>query len=716
MIRPNPQLREMPLKVGESSAKDVGRGIARLDPADMKSLGVEVGDAVELIGKRRTVCRALPAFKEQRGRSQVRMDGIIRENAGVRLDETVTVRPAIVSAAEEVTLSPRGRRFPLSGRDLEYIGSRLDGLPVTAGDCVRLSLFGGRAADFQVERTLPEGSTLILAETLLRIGEPRDAKGQAAAPPPLSYEEIGGLKPQLERIREIVELPLKYPELFERLGIDAPKGVLLHGPPGCGKTLIARAIAHEAEANFFTVNGPEIIHKFYGESEAHLRKLFEEATRRAPSIVFLDEIDAIAPRRERVVGDVEKRVVSQLLALMDGLSPRQHVIVLAATNLPNALDPALRRPGRFDREISIPIPDRHGRKEILEIHSHSMPLAQDVDLSHLAGITHGFVGADLEALCREAGMIALRRVLPQIDAAQQRIPYETLSGLEVQMRDFQAALRDIEPSALREVFVDVPNIRWEEVGGLEEVQQRLREAVEWPVKYPDLFSACRLQPPKGVLLCGPPGCGKTLMAKALATEAGVNFISVKGPEILSMYVGESERSLRDLFRKGRQAAPCIIFFDELDALATTRAAGQMDSGVSARVLSQLLTELDGVEELKDVLVLAATNRPDLLDAALLRPGRFDLKIEIPLPDGPSRKKIFEVHLRHRPLERGVSIERLAEQTAGMSGADIEAVCRRAAMLAVSELIEASRELPAAEKFRIRSAHLEQALDELKHQR
>jgi len=701
MIDRSTEVREITLKVSESTGKDVGRGIARIDPDDMRRLGVDVGEMVEVAGKKRTVCKVLPAFKEHRGRSRLAIDGIVRENAGVGLNESAVLRAVSVRPAREIVLEPRAHAP--SQRDLEYIGSLLDGLPATGGDRVRATLFGNRYVDFLVRSTQPDGPVLIGSDTLLKISKARKTEGAPPpSAPPLSYEDVGGLKRPLERVREIVELPLKYPELFDRLGIEAPKGVLLLGPPGCGKTLIARAVAHETEATFYAVNGPEIVHKFYGESEAHLRKVFEEATRRAPSIVFLDEIDAIAPRRERTVGDVEKRIVAQLLALMDGLSQRQQVIVLAATNLPNMLDPALRRPGRFDREISIPIPVQHGRQEILEIHSRGMPLAADVELKHLAGITHGFVGADLEALCREAGMLALRRVLPQVDFSERQIPAEVLRDLDVAMDDFRLALREVEPSAVREVFVEVPDVRWDDVGGLEDVKRQLKEAVQWPLKYADLFETFRLKPPRGLLLGGPPGCGKTLLAKALASETEVNFIPVKGPELLSMYVGESERGIREVFHKARQSAPCIVFFDEIDALASSRTGGgREDSGVSGRVLSQLLTELDGIEELKGVFVLGATNRPDLLDPALLRPGRFDLRVDLPLPDEAARAKIFAVHLRDRPIDREVTARWLAERTTGFTGADIEAVCRRTIMAGLAARIQASPHKPDTAGFRVR---------------
>jgi transitional endoplasmic reticulum ATPase len=669
------------LKVAEGMGKDVGRCFARVDPEDMERLGAAIGDIVQVTGKRGTVCKIMPAYKEQRGLSHVQLDGICRENAGAGLDEPVSVRRVNCRPAERIVIAPMS--IVPSDRDLKYIGSLLDGLPVLEGNRIRAILFGSRWADFRVQSSAPKGPVLIMPATSLIVGQVcEDKPGRAIA-----YEDIGGLKPQLQRIRETIELPLRYPEVFERLGIDPPKGVLLYGPPGCGKTLVARAIAHETEASFFSVSGPEVVHKFYGESEAHLRKIFADATRSGTSIIFLDEIDAIAPKREQTVGEVEKRIVAQLLALMDGLNRRQHVIVIGATNIPNALDPALRRPGRFDREIAIPIPDRPGRLEILEIHSRGMPLAGDVDRGHLAEITHGFVGADLEALCREAAMICLRRIMPDIDFALTSIPYERLTELEVRMDDFLAALREVEPSAMREVFVERPNVKWEDVGGLSEVKQRLREAVQWPLKYPGLFSQAGIAPLKGILLAGAPGCGKTLLAKALASQTGINFISVKGPELLSKYVGESERALREVFHKARQAAPCMIFFDEIDSLAPARGMGAADSGVTERVLSQLLTEMDGIEELKGVLVLAATNRMDRLDPALLRPGRFEEIIRFPLPNAEDRKAILAVHLRGKPLATTLSSDELAARTENFSGAELASLCARAALCALRRAVE-----------------------------
>jgi transitional endoplasmic reticulum ATPase len=698
------------LKVTEALSRDVGRAFARMGPEDLEKLEVAIGDIVEVTGKRQTVCKAMPAYKDIRGQSRIQLDGLVRENAGAGLDESVQVRKIACRPAQRVVLAPVN--VTPAERDLDYIGSLLDGLPLQEGNRIRAVLFGSRWADFKVESTTPKGPVLINPTTQLVIGKPGQEKESLARV--TSYEDIGGLKPQLNRIREMIELPLRYPEVFDRLGIDAPKGVLLHGPPGCGKTLIARSIAHETEANFFSVSGPEIIHKFYGESEAHLRKIFEDAARQGPSIVFLDEIDCIAPKRENVVGDVEKRVVAQLLALMDGLAQRQHLVVIAATNLPNVLDPALRRPGRFDREIAIPIPDRNGRAEILSIHSRGMPLAEDVDLAHLAGITHGFVGADLEALCREAAMICLRRIMPDIDFALARIPYELLAKLEVKMDDFRDALREVEPSAIREVFVEVPDVGWEDVGGLEPVKQRLVEAVEWPLQHPDLFAQAGIRPPKGILLSGPPGCGKTLLAKAVANESKVNFISVKGPALLSKYVGESEKGVREVFRKAKQAAPCIVFFDEIDAMVPARGAGASDSHVADRVMSQFLAEMDGVEELKAVLVLGATNRLDMLDPAILRPGRFDEIVEIPVPDEDGRRQIFEVHLRKKPLAPGIKAARLASRTEGFSGAEIQAVCAKAALRAVRRAVEQVKRNPAGEvRVRIEAGDLDAALEEVK---
>lgn len=706
---------ELRLKVTEALSKDVGRAFARMDPADMARLGVAIGDIVEVEGKRQAVCKVLPAFKEIRGQGRVQLDGISRDNAGAGIDEHVVLRVAEHAPADRLTLAPT--TVVPTERDLPYIGSLLDGLPVREGDRVRVTLFGSRATDFRVLGTSPRGTVIINPTTQLVVSGP---KGQKAAsgqsqPNPVSYEDIGGLKPQLQRIREMIELPLRYPELFDRLGIDAPKGVLMRGPPGCGKTLIARTIAAEAEANFFSVSGPEVIHKFYGESEAHLRKIFQEAGAKGPSIIFLDEIDAIAPKREGTLGEVEKRVVAQLLALMDGLNARQNVIVIAATNMPDLIDPALRRPGRFDREIEIPIPDRNGRLEILEIHSRGMPLNADVDMRHLADVTHGFVGADLQGLCREAAMICLRRLMPELDLSLQTVPYERLATLEICMDDFLEALHDVEPSAVREVFVEIPNVKWDDVGGLHETKARLKEAVSWPLKYPQLFEQAGVRPPKGILLDGPPGCGKTMLAKAVAHETQVNVISVKGPALMSKYVGESERGVRDIFHKARQAAPCIMFFDEIDALVPARGGSGSDNHVGERVLSQFLAEMDGIEDLRGVLVLGATNRADMLDPAILRPGRFDEVIRIPLPDDEGRHEIFNVHLRNKPLALGIDVDALVRDSAGFSGAEVAAVCARAALAAVRRAVAAIDGEPDPDEIKvlIEMADLSVALGEIR---
>ena len=698
---------KLSLKVAEAMNKDVGRGIARIDPADMQALEAEIGDVVEIVGKRRTVARLMPTFKEERGKSRIQIDGLVRGNAQVSLDEKVTLKKVPWQPAEKVVLAPVTPG--MMDKDSRYIGTLLDGLPLVEGDRIRATLFGARYNEFLVESTLPKDVVIIKPTTSLKIAETLPTKPARLK---VSYEDVGGLEKEIQRIREMIELPLKYPQVFERLGIDPPKGVLLCGPPGCGKTLIARAVANETDASFFSINGPEIIHKFYGESEARLREIFEEARRNTPAIIFLDEVDAIAPKREQVLGEVEKRVVAQLLALMDGLKDRGQVIVIAATNIPHSLDPALRRPGRFDREITIPIPDKKARLRVLEIHSRGMPLAEDVDLTKLAEITHGFVGADLQALCGEAAMSCLRQVMPEIDFQKAHIPTETLLNLKVGMEHFLQALKEIEPSAIREVFVEVPDVGWEDVGGLEEVKRQLQEAVEWPLRYEKLFERARLTPPKGILLTGPPGTGKTLLAKALAREGKVNFISIKGPALLSKYVGESERAIRDIFRKARQASPCILFFDEIDAIAPRRGAGGMDSGVAERVISQLLTELDGIEELKGVLILGATNRADIIDPALLRAGRFDATIEIPFPDREARLKILQVHTRDKPITKEVGLGELVEQTEGWSGADIELLCRKATMIAIRNLIEKKGEGVAPHELHIGARDFMQALEEV----
>ena len=677
------------LKVTEALSKDVGRALARMDPADIVALGAAIGDIVEVVGKRRTVCKLMPAYKDDRGGARIQLDGLSRSNAGVALDDAVAVQKISAQAAQRIVLSPTAPG--LSDRDLQYIGARLDGLPVIEGDRIRGTLFGNRSLDFLVRETQPKGPVLIAPSTLLSVG-PAQTEARSANPAgraTFSYEDIGGLKREVQRVREIIELPLRFPEVFVRLGIDAPKGVLLYGPPGCGKTLIARAVAHETDVRFFSISGPEIMQKFYGESEGFLRKLFDDATKQAPSIIFIDEIDSIAPKREGLGGEhqVERRVVAQLLSLMDGLKARGQVIVIAATNIPNAIDPALRRPGRFDREIGIPIPDRHGRLAILEIYTRGMPVASDVDLTRLADITHGFVGADLEALCREAAMICVRRIFPEIDFAQATLPYESLQKLELCKDDFLAALREIEPSALREVFVEVPNTRWDDVGGLEGPKRMLRELLEWPLQYGELFEQAGVKPLKGVLLCGPPGCGKTLLAQAAASATQVNFISVKGPALMSKYIGESERAVREVFQKAKQAAPCLVFFDEIDALVPRRGSGASDAGVSERVVGQFLAELDGVEILKGVLVLAATNRPDMVDPALLRPGRFDVVVEIGLPDEAQRLAILQVQVRGKPVAKNVDLAALAAASSGLTGADLGALCNRAALNAVRERID-----------------------------
>ncbi len=671
--------REVQLRVAEARQRDIGRKIARLDSRAIKELGLSPGDLIEIIGKRSTLAIVWPPYKEDDGMGLIRIDGEVRRNAGVSVGDYVRVAKAEVKPATKVVLAPF-ESLPFVGDFARIVRSQLMNLPVMKGDIIVVPILG-MGVELKVTSTSPTNAVIVNENTIVEVSTSPVKRIEEVSG--VTYEDIGGLHEELQRIREMIELPLKHPELFRHLGIDPPKGVILYGPPGTGKTLIAKAIANETGAHFISINGPEIMSKFYGESEARLREVFQEAEQNAPSIIFIDELDAIAPKRGEVTGEVERRVVSQLLTLMDGLKGRGQVIVIGATNRIEAVDPALRRPGRFDREIRIGVPDRNGRKEIFQIHTRRMPLADDVDLDELADITHGFTGADIAALCREAAMSALRRFLPKIDLDREIIPAEVLEQIKVSREDFANALKVVQPSALREVILEIPNVKWEDIGDLEQVKQELREAVEWPLKYPDVFKRLGIRPPRGILLYGPPGTGKTLLAKAVATESEANFISVKGPEVLSKWVGESEKAIREIFRKARETAPCIVFFDELDAIAPRRGV-HADAGVTDRIVNQILTEMDGIQSLKGVVVIGATNRPDILDPALLRPGRFDRVIYVPPPDARGRYQIFQIHTREMPLADDVDLRKLAEMTEGYTGADIEAVCREAALTAARE--------------------------------
>lgn len=698
-------------KVKEALPGDANRSIARMDPGDMAILGLSEGQIIEIEGKKTTVARVHACEAEDCGKRILQIDGLLRENAVVAIDDTVTVRRAEHHFAGSVTLQPLSAvALTDRERDNAYILSLLEGMPLTAGDRIRLNLFGTRICDFRVTETTPEGAVIVSKATYLNLLK----NLKIAQPKKISYEDIGGLGSQIRHIREMIELPLRFPQVFERLGIQPPKGVLLYGPPGTGKTVIARAVANETDAWFTHISGPEIIGKFYGESEERLRNIFEEAQSRSPSIVFIDEIDAIAPKREDMGGEkqVERRVVAQLLALMDGLESRGQIVVIGATNIPNALDPALRRPGRFDREISIPIPDRKGRLEILQIHTRGMPLAEDVDLKRVADLSHGFVGADLEALAKEAAMACVRDILPYINLQTQEIPYERVAALEVRMSHFMSALMEIDPSAIREVFVEIPDISWNDIGGLDDIKEELYNAVQWPLQNPELFERYAIQPPKGIMLHGPSGTGKTLLAKALAKESGVNFISVKGPSLMSKYVGESERAIREVFKTAKQAAPSILYFDEIESLVPVRGRDSgSGSAFTERVIGQFLAEMSGIEELTGVVILATTNRLDLVDPALLVAGRFDLVLELPLPDQAARELIFGIELRKKPLAAEVNTKELARLTDGYSGADISFVCRKATMLSLREQFAKQHGAPLLER-----KHFDAALLELKHQR
>jgi len=701
---------EMTLRVAEAYHRDAGRGIARIGADVTEELGLVSGDIIEIQGKERAVAIVWPGYPDNE-KGIIRIDGNIRSNTGVGIDDKVVIKKVEAKPAKKMVIAPMQPVRIVGGE--RYLLQILEGRPVLKGQKIRVEMLGNPLT-FVITGTQPTGAVIATKDTEVVLRE--KVAEEVRAVPHISYEDIGGLKREIGLVREMIELPLRHPELFQKLGIDPPKGVLLHGPPGTGKTLIAKAVASETDANFISISGPEIMSKFYGESEQNLRKCFEEAEANAPSIIIIDALDAIAPKREEVTGEVERRVVAQLLSLMDGLEARGEVVVIGATNRPNALDPALRRGGRFDREIEIGIPDRNGRLEILHVHTRGMPLVEDVDLKVLADRTYGFVGADLASLCKEAAMHALRRILPEIDI-EKEIPPEIIEKLMVTREDFEEGLKNVEPSAMREVFIEIPTVEWEDIGGLEKAKQELKEAVEWPLKYPEVFEIVHTRPPRGILLYGPPGTGKTLLAKAVASKSEANFISIKGHEMLSKWVGESEKAVRETFRKAKQAAPTIIFLDEIDSIAPVRGGSYGDSHVTERVISQMLTELDGLEELKDVVVIAATNRPDIVDPALLRPGRLDRWIYVPPPEKKERKEIFAIHLKGKPLAEDVDLEELAEKTNEYVGADIEAICREATMLVLREVLQSGMDRETAKKkakkIKITRKHLEDAIKKIK---
>ncbi len=678
------------LRVQKAEPVDAGTGIGRLDQETMEQLGVEVGELIKVIGERNTPIKALPSRPGDDKKGTLSIDGLSRSNAGVKLDETVQIEKWPGREARTVKLKPLFST-KLDKENRQYVLSALNNHPVTEGDVVRIELFGAEKQDFVVQDVDPgEGPAILTTDTSLRVEKSSNGKSESEG---LSYENIGGLDEEIARLREMIELPMKFPEVFQKLGIEPPKGVLLHGPPGTGKTLLARALAEETDAAFFNVSGPEIMGKYYGESEARLRSIFEDAEGDAPSIIFIDELDAIGSKRKELSGEkqVEKRVVAQLLSLMDGLESRGEVIVIGATNISDSIDPALRRPGRFDREIEVGIPDRKGRKEILQIHTRSMPMSDGVSLEELADVTHGFVGADLESLAKEAAMVSLRRIFPEIDFAEKDIPYSVLRDLQVKEEDFREALKETTPSALREIFSEIPDVTWQDVGGLEEVKERLTEIIQWPFENKELFEKADTEPPKGVLLHGKPGTGKTLLAKAVAHEVRANFISVNASNFISKWVGEAENKITEVFKKARQAAPCVLFFDEIDALTPRRGESEGNQ-VLERVVSQLLVELDGTEELHGVVVIGATNRPDIIDPALLRSGRLEVQMELPEPDSEAREEIFRVHTRKKPLAENVATSELAEKTEGLVGADIESICQNASFNAIRRVVEDGEDL------------------------
>jgi len=690
------------LRVQEAKKRDIGRNIARIDQETMEKLDIKTGDIIALVGKNESAGIAWPSYPQDSGLGIIRIDSRLKKNIGTSIDETIQIRKVKTHSAQNIVLAPISVKIKSNPRFETFVKRKLSNYPVTIDDFIFISIGISREITFKVISMRPSGICTIKPETALHISE-HITEDEERGADYVTYEDVGGLDREIQRVREMVELPLRHPSLFKHLGIDPPKGVLLRGPPGCGKTLLARAVANESEAFFISINGPEIMSKYYGESEKKLRKIFIEAEEKSPSIIFIDEIDAIAPKRETVTGEVERRVVAQLLASMDGLHSRGKVIVIGATNRPNSLDPALRRPGRFDREIEIKVPNEKGRREVFQIHTRSMPLDKKISLKEFANITHGFVGADISAVCREAAMSALRRYLPQIDLDSEIIDPELLEQIEVTKADFEEALKEVMPSGIREVFVEIPNVTWDQIGGLELLKQKLIESVDWPLSHPKIFERMGITPPRGILLYGPPGCGKTLLARAVATETKANFISIKGPELLSKYVGESEKAIREVFRKAKMAAPCIIFFDEFDSIAPSRGRHTTDSGVSEKVLSQFLTELDGLEVKKDIIVIAATNRPDILDPALIRPGRIDRILLVPAPNEDGREKILKIFTKDMPLAANIDLNKLNKKLDGFTGADVETLCREAGMIALRENLRARK---------ITEEHFKMALESL----
>ncbi len=695
------------LKIDEIPQQHVGRGRAIVDPKIIEDQKWSTGQILELTYNKKTHVKLWPGTTEEYGAGVIKIDGITRQNIGAGIGDKISLKSVETANAEQIILSPT-EKIAAEGLQEYMIYNYLNHV-FTTGDSISLNTQMGSRVQFVVTNTKPSKPVIVTEKTVFKLGAM--TKAVDASIPRITYDELGGLKNEVLKIREMVELPMRHPELFDKIGVEAPKGVLLYGPPGTGKTLLAKAVAGETNAHFISLSGPEIMSKYYGESEEKLREIFTQAEENSPSIIFIDEIDSIAPKRDEVSGDVEKRIVSQLLTLMDGMKSRGKVVVIAATNRPDSIDPALRRPGRFDREIEIGIPDDKERFEILSIHTRGMPIDKNVDLEQISKITHGFVGADLEVLSKEAAMRSLRRILPEIDLDEEKVSSEILQKIQITSEDFRDALKEVRPSALREVQVQIPNVSWDDVGGLDQLKEELREAVEWPIKYKEAFDYVNVETPKGILLYGPPGTGKTLIAKALAKMTESNFISIKGPELLSKWVGESEKGIREIFRKARQAAPCIIFLDEIDALVPRRSNGSSGSHVTENVVSQILTEIDGLEELHNVLIIGATNRLDIVDEALLRPGRFDRIIEVPNPDAKGRQHIFEIHTKKKPLASDVNIIKLVELTNSFSGAEIAAVANRAAIAALKRYV--SGELQNVKEIKITQQDLIDAVDKVK---